>query len=347
MALTAKTSWFSAMNAYLTRCPAADVNIRERGDSLAKYTAALPKKLPWVQEWGPRQSPVCWRGVGGSRGRGFYGTLHMLQRRDRDWPSRSGQRCKTRRRSCGPLRSPPSACQSSMTGGDRMPPEPCRCARWSWRPIARVLQFGRATGSQYLSIKYTERLAEAEIDLSVGTVGDAYDNALAECVIGLFKTEVINQCGPWKSMREVEWETLKWVDWYNNHRLLGPIGYIPPAKAEEAFYANLNTLNMVAWSLNKPPSGKPGAVQFSGIGWPQSRANRWPSSILGVLNTNGRGVLQDYHSADMWFNISDANGGKEGAASRDRTAQLMSQADVSEARRRPKVCMASNYKDCG
>ena len=82
-------------------------------------------------------------------------------------------------------------------------------------------------GSQYLSIKYTERLTEAEIDLSVGTVGDAYDNAMAECVIGLFKTEVINQIGPWKSMRDVEWETLKWVDWYNNRRLLGPIGYIP------------------------------------------------------------------------------------------------------------------------
>ena len=101
-------------------------------------------------------------------------------------------------------------------------------------------------GSQYLSIKYTERLAEAEIDLSVGTVGDAYDNALAECVIGLFKTEVINQIGPWKSMREVEWETLKWVDWYNNRRLLGPIGYVPPAEAEEAFYANMNTIDMVA-----------------------------------------------------------------------------------------------------
>ena len=113
-------------------------------------------------------------------------------------------------------------------------------------------------GSQYLSIKYTERLAEAEIDLSVGTVGDAYDNALAECVIGLFKTEVINQIGPWKSMREVEWETLKWVDWYNNRRLFGPIhcpagdaciterGYITPAEAEEAFYANLNTLDKVA-----------------------------------------------------------------------------------------------------
>ena len=100
-------------------------------------------------------------------------------------------------------------------------------------------------GSQYLSIKYTERVAEAEIDLSVGTVGDAYDNALAECVIGLFKTEVINQIGPWKSMREVEWETLKRVDWYNNRRLLCPIGYITPSKAE-AFYANLNTLDMVA-----------------------------------------------------------------------------------------------------
>ncbi|MGX0879728.1 transposase InsO family protein [Roseovarius sp. MBR-154] len=79
-------------------------------------------------------------------------------------------------------------------------------------------------GSQYLSIKYTERLIEVGIDPSVGTVGDSYDNALAECVIELFKTEVISQIGPWKSMREVEWETLKWVDWYNNRRLLGPIG---------------------------------------------------------------------------------------------------------------------------
>jgi putative transposase len=101
-------------------------------------------------------------------------------------------------------------------------------------------------GSQYLSIKYTERLVEVGIDPSVGTVGDSYDNALAECVIGLFKTEVINQIGPWKSMREVEWETLKWVDWYNNRRLFGPIGYITPAEAEEAFYANLNTLDKVA-----------------------------------------------------------------------------------------------------
>lgn len=85
-------------------------------------------------------------------------------------------------------------------------------------------------GSQYLSIKYTERLAEAEIDLSVGTVGDAYDNALAECVIGLFKTEVINQIGPCKSMREVEWETLKWpyVDASIDYRLTGRLVQQPP-----------------------------------------------------------------------------------------------------------------------
>jgi hypothetical protein len=71
-------------------------------------------------------------------------------------------------------------------------------------------------------------------------------------------------------MREVEWETLKWVDWYNNRRLLGPIGYIPPAEAE-AFYANLNSLDMVAWLLNKPPSGKPGAVHSLGTKLPFDR----------------------------------------------------------------------------
>ena len=113
-------------------------------------------------------------------------------------------------------------------------------------PANKGLTHHSDRGSQYLSIKYTERLADADINLSVGTVGDAYDNALAECVIGLFKTETIHQMGPWKSMREVEWETLKWVDWYNNRRLLAPIGYIPPAEAEEAFYAKLNTLDMVA-----------------------------------------------------------------------------------------------------
>ena len=101
-------------------------------------------------------------------------------------------------------------------------------------------------GSQYLSIKYTERLADAGLEPSVGTVGDSYDNALAETIIGLFKAEVIHKMGPWKSADAVEWETLKWVDWFNNRRLLEPIGYITPAEAEEAFYANINTLDKVA-----------------------------------------------------------------------------------------------------
>ena len=95
-------------------------------------------------------------------------------------------------------------------------------------------------GSQYLSIRYTERLAEAGIDTSVGSVGDSYDNALAESIIGLFKTEVINFLGPWKSVSQVEWETLKWVDWYNTERLHSAIGYVTPQEAEEKFYENLN-----------------------------------------------------------------------------------------------------------
>ena len=101
-------------------------------------------------------------------------------------------------------------------------------------------------GSQYLSIKYTERLADAGLEPSVGTVGDSYDNALAETMIGLFKAEVIHRLGPWKSADAVEWETLNWVDWFNNRRLLEPIGYITPTEAEEAFYATMNTLDKVA-----------------------------------------------------------------------------------------------------
>ena len=95
-------------------------------------------------------------------------------------------------------------------------------------------------GSQYLSIKYTERLADAGIDPSVGRVGDSYDNALAESIIGLFKTEVINFLGPWKSVGQIEWETLKWVDWYNTKRLHSAIGYIAPKEAEDAHYETLN-----------------------------------------------------------------------------------------------------------
>ena len=95
-------------------------------------------------------------------------------------------------------------------------------------------------GSQYVSIKYTERLAEAWIEPSVGSVGDSYDNALAETINGLYKAEVIHGSGPWKSFDAVEFATLKWVDWFNNRRLLGPIGNIPPAEFEANYYANLD-----------------------------------------------------------------------------------------------------------
>ena len=91
-------------------------------------------------------------------------------------------------------------------------------------------------GTQYLSIRYTERLADAGIELSVGSRGDAYDNALAETVIGLFKTEVIRRQGPWRNLEAVEFATLAWVDWFNHRRLLEPIGYIPPAEYEARYY---------------------------------------------------------------------------------------------------------------
>jgi putative transposase len=101
-------------------------------------------------------------------------------------------------------------------------------------------------GSQYLSIKYTERLADAGIEPSVGSVGDSYDNALAETINGLFKAEVIHRRGPWRSFEAVEYATLEWVDWFNNRRLLEPIGNIPPAEAEANYYAALETEAMAA-----------------------------------------------------------------------------------------------------
>lgn len=91
-------------------------------------------------------------------------------------------------------------------------------------------------GSQYLSIRYSERLAEAGITASVGSVGDSYDNALAKTINGLYKTEVIRKRGPWRNVDEVEYATLEWVDWFNNRRLLEPIGDIPPAEYEAMYY---------------------------------------------------------------------------------------------------------------
>jgi len=101
-------------------------------------------------------------------------------------------------------------------------------------------------GVQYVSIKYTERLAEAGIEPSVGSVGDSYDNALAETINGLYKAEVIHRRGPWRGIETVEFATLEWVDWFNNRRLLQPIGNIPPAEAEARYHAQSDELAMVA-----------------------------------------------------------------------------------------------------
>ncbi|WP_086006195.1 IS3 family transposase [Nitratireductor indicus] len=101
-------------------------------------------------------------------------------------------------------------------------------------------------GVQYVSIRYSERLAEAGIEPSVGSVGDSYDNALAETINGLYKAEVIHRRGPWRSFEAVEFATLEWVDWFNHRRLLEPIGNIPPAEAEEQYYATLDLTAVAA-----------------------------------------------------------------------------------------------------
>ncbi len=97
-----------------------------------------------------------------------------------------------------------------------------------------------------MSINYTERLAEAGIEPSVGSVGDSYDDALAETIIGLYQAELIHRRGPWRSFETVEYATLEWVDWFNNRRLLETIGKIPPAEAEERYYTMLDVVAMGA-----------------------------------------------------------------------------------------------------
>ena len=101
-------------------------------------------------------------------------------------------------------------------------------------------------GLQYVSIRYTQRLAEAGIEPSVGSVGYSYDNALAETINGLYKAEVIHRQAPWRSFEAVEFATLTWVDWFNHRRLLEPIGNIPPAEAEERYYGMLREQQMAA-----------------------------------------------------------------------------------------------------
>src|SRR5688500_4989112 len=107
------------------------------------------------------------------------------------------------------------------------------------KPVSGALVHHSDRGVQYVSIRYTQRLAEAGVVPSVGSVGDSYDNALAETINGLYKAEVIHRRGPWRSLEAVEYATLEWVDWFNNRRLLEPIGHVPPAEAEAAYYAAL------------------------------------------------------------------------------------------------------------
>ena len=119
------------------------------------------------------------------------------------------------------------------------------------RPARGGLTHHSDKGSQYVGIRYTERLlgwtyTSNGIEPSVGSIGDSYDNALAETVIGLFKTEVIQRRGPWRSLEAVEYATLEWVDWYNTRRLLEPIGNVPPAEAEARYYAQLEPAAMAA-----------------------------------------------------------------------------------------------------
>ena len=116
---------------------------------------------------------------------------------------------------------------------------------FSYQPTKTALR-RPLESAQYLSIKYTERLAEAGIEPSVGSIGDSYDNALAETINGLYKAEVIHRRGPWRSLEAVEFATLEWVDWFNHRRLLEPIGNIPPAEAEDRYYAMLEPPAMAA-----------------------------------------------------------------------------------------------------
>jgi transposase InsO family protein len=123
-------------------------------------------------------------------------------------------------------------------------------ASGSARPGASGLVHHSDRGVQYLSIPYTERLAEAGIERSVGSVGDSYDNALAESVIGLFKPEVIWRRGPWRSIEPVEFAVLTWVDWFNHRRLLEPLDYLPPV--DEAAYYRTQRTPVAMTGLNQP-----------------------------------------------------------------------------------------------
>src|SRR3954470_15291689 len=152
-----------------------------------------------------------------------------------------------RPRSPGPPQSPPRTAADPHAAPPLVDPanakylarpDPSAASECPSQPSVQVLR-RLFDSAQYVSIKYTERLAKAGVEPSVGSVGDSYDNALAETINGLYKAEVIHRRGPWRSFEAVEFATLEWVDWFNKRRLFEPIGNIPPAEAEAAYYAQL------------------------------------------------------------------------------------------------------------
>ncbi len=133
-------------------------------------------------------------------------------------------------------------------------------------------------GSQYVSIRYSERLAEAGVEPSVGSKGDSYDNALAETINGLYKAELIHRRAPWKTKESLELATLEWVSWFNHHRLLAPIGYIPPAEAEANYYRHLASQAATVAALLKP-TGLHRTRGNSTCGMAYSGCDIWPGPL--------------------------------------------------------------------
>ena len=176
-------------------------------------------------------------------------------------------------------------------------------ALWARKPDPDRLIHHSDHGGQYLSIRYTNRLAEAEISPSVGSVGDSYDNALAESVIGLYKTELIRNRGPWRNLDHVEYATLEYVDWFNHRRLLEPIGNIPPAEKETNHYSqsppptdkrlkqNTLRINPERFTVTVCPSTTP-AVPAVFHGWcapPPALLSRTRARIPRPFNKTARG----------------------------------------------------------
>jgi putative transposase len=136
-------------------------------------------------------------------------------------------------------------------------------AIWARRGGLEGLVHHSDRGSQYLAIRYTDRLTEAGAVTSVGSRGDSFDNALAETIIGLYKTELIRRRGPWRGLDEVEYATLEWADWFNHRRLLEPIGHVPPAEFEAAY--TTGRIPAAPPDSTTQASGEPGAVHSGGL----------------------------------------------------------------------------------